>query len=1431
MNELRDRAPVCCRLCVLVVTALLAALSTAALANGPVKVFILAGQSNMQGQGLVQAKDAAGNEKPGTLTAMLADPAKAPLLKHLRTPDGQWVERDDVWVYDVSEFGTAKGPLGFGFGWNLGNKDWFGPEVQFGHVIKTHLHNQVLIIKTAWGGRSLYTDFRPPSSGGAVGPFYTQMLGTVNRVLGNLKQEFPAYDGGGYELAGFVWWHGWNDFCDPTNAVPEYEQNLANLIRDVRRDLKAPKLPVVIGEFTGPWGADCTEPAALAIRRAQAAVAAKPEFRESVSFVPTHDFVRTEGESPTGEGYHEFKNGETYFLIGNALGEGMWDLLSGRPRPPVKVFILAGQSNMEGHGAVSALDKDGNERPGTLTWLLGNPAKAPLVQPWCDDRPVPAVETTGIEATNATFGDPVPGRVKQLRVDYTVGGQRQTKTVAENETLTIAARPGTVVIERAVYGDLPDGVKSDVTAAVRTLVDAGRTRSRWKVRDDVWVWFNGHKGGLTTGFGAGRDLIGPELGFGQVLGDALADPVLIIKTAWGGRSLYKDFRPPSSGGEVGACYRQLLETVNKVLGELPVEFPDLANRRADLAGLVWWHGWNDGIDPENAVPEYERNLVNLIGDLRRDLGVPGLPVVVGELTGPWVQVGGAWGELRAAQAAAADPVRHPELKGNVAFVPTHDFVRAEDDSPGGWPAHEFNNAETYYLVGQACGEAMKKLLAAAPLGGAAGAVDNRPVTANTAIRDYGLKEYVRVSKDLPHAEGTAWKLVCTMPYNCHFQPWIQVEAPAGQLLRFNSSNPLVLYLTPTETCTTIAGTHDYEAREWISGEGAVYTIPPGVTVKAVRYRETGYDTTFAGSFECNDQDFNTLWRKAARTAYLCLRDHFYDCPDRERVGFWGDGTPELNQCFYVFDTASHQLCKDLVLRKLEPDFYPGQHLEFLGEYGLWFYYLHTGDLDSIAAIYDSTKTFLMETYKFGNPSTWFDWGKDSKDTSIIETCFYYIDLGTLRKMALATAHEADLPAIDAKREEIRRTFDTRFWKGSYYQSADVTAPDDRANAMAVNAGLADRAKWDAIYTTVLSKTTNASCFFDRWVFEALCTMGMQDRALMRMATRYRTMIPCSFTTLWEHYDRWWASWLNAFDDASSLNHGWNPPALVLSQDIAGVRPVEPGWATYEVLPKEAFLTSIKVVVPSIKGHVRVEVRKTAREYALSLVSPANTTAIVGIPRGSFSKLDSIAVNGRLVWKGDYRGGAAGVSWVGDDGGYVKLRVAPGTWRFVGRGRLPLDSPKPPPPAPRPEVALDTRTWTATASVPDGSFLFSGAKIPIEVPAANAIDGDHWTGWRDMTKTQYPGQWFQVDMQQRQAFDKIVLDNTWALWDSPQEYAVTVSDDGANWSAPIAVGRGQLGITTITFPRQTARWIRITQTGANPTYHWSIYELNVYRGAR
>lgn len=291
----------------------------------PLKVFILAGQSNMEGQAVVDLDGPDYNGGKGTLVQLLRDSAKAPLLRHLRDAQGKWVVRDDVWVrYQREEAPLLRGPLTVGFT-VYGDPHHFGPELQLGHVLGDHFDNQVLLIKTAWGGKSLYRDFRPPSSGGEVGSYYTKMIAEVREALANLNRDFPGYDGEGYELAGFVWYHGWNDGCEPNTAVPQYETNLVNLIRDVRREFGAPKLPVVIGELTGPWVEAPDEWGAL--RRAQAAAARNPEFKGTVRFVETHDFVRKAEESPNpGHGHHEFGNAETAFLVGNALGRAMVQL-------------------------------------------------------------------------------------------------------------------------------------------------------------------------------------------------------------------------------------------------------------------------------------------------------------------------------------------------------------------------------------------------------------------------------------------------------------------------------------------------------------------------------------------------------------------------------------------------------------------------------------------------------------------------------------------------------------------------------------------------------------------------------------------------------------------------------------------------------------------------------------------------------------------------------------------------------------------------------------------------------------------------------------------------------------------------------------------------------------------------------------------------
>ncbi len=297
----------------------------------PVKVFVLAGQSNMEGQAVVDLAGKDYNDGKGTLLALSRDPRTAALVAPLKDGQGGWKTRDDVWVRYRREHGPLlAGPLGMGFS-VYGDPHHFGPELGFGRVVGDAIPGPVLLIKAAWGGKSLFADFRPPSSGGTVGPYYEKMLADVREALAHLKEDFPAYQGQGYELAGFVWYQGWNDGVDPKHAIPEYEQNLANLIRDVRRDLKAPGLPVVIGELTGPWVEAPGEWAAL--RKAQAAAAKRPEFRGNVAFVETRDFVRKPEDSPNpGHGHHEFGNAETYLLVGDALGRAMLDLRKDTPK-------------------------------------------------------------------------------------------------------------------------------------------------------------------------------------------------------------------------------------------------------------------------------------------------------------------------------------------------------------------------------------------------------------------------------------------------------------------------------------------------------------------------------------------------------------------------------------------------------------------------------------------------------------------------------------------------------------------------------------------------------------------------------------------------------------------------------------------------------------------------------------------------------------------------------------------------------------------------------------------------------------------------------------------------------------------------------------------------------------------------------------------
>lgn len=284
--------------------------------KGPLKVFILAGQSNMQGAGIIKM-DPARNEGKGTLEFLMKKPEMAGKAEHMVNADGKWIVRQDVWIW----YFDRKGGLTAGFG---AREETIGPEFGFGHAVGEAMGEQVLLIKTAWGGKSLAADFRPPSSGGKVGPYYTEMLDHVKSVLSDIKAHFPDYDGSGHELVGFGWHQGWNDRVNQA-ANDEYEANMVNFINDVRKELGVKNLPFVIAE-TGMSGHEEKHPRAVSLMKAQAAVAEYEEFKGNVAFVGTKDFYRPKSDSPSGQAYHWNNNAETYFLIGEGMAKAMLGL-------------------------------------------------------------------------------------------------------------------------------------------------------------------------------------------------------------------------------------------------------------------------------------------------------------------------------------------------------------------------------------------------------------------------------------------------------------------------------------------------------------------------------------------------------------------------------------------------------------------------------------------------------------------------------------------------------------------------------------------------------------------------------------------------------------------------------------------------------------------------------------------------------------------------------------------------------------------------------------------------------------------------------------------------------------------------------------------------------------------------------------------------
>ena len=545
-------------------------------------------------------------------------------------------------------------------------------------------------------------------------------------------------------------------------------------------------------------------------------------------------------------------------------------------------------------------------------------------------------------------------------------------------------------------------------------------------------------------------------------------------------------------------------------------------------------------------------------------------------------------------------------------------------------------------------------------------------------KNAGLRPY-KNDGVLPKAGGGS-AIVAELPYASMVSPYLEIDAPAGLTIDIRTDRNKVhggpgdkkSYNGHHTEYITREGRQAFESLDWLYGENVIYTIPAGVKIIGLKYRETGYDCDFRGSFECDDPALNTLWQKARRTLYICMRDNYMDCPDRERGQWIGDVSSQVSQTFYSLGRSSDKLTTKCihdfvrwkagaVLRGNVPgrtaSELPSQSLHAISDHGILLpYYLYTGDLSPIRAAYPAIINYLklwqtgedgLVQARRGNWQ-WYD-HLDHQDPAVLENCWYYAALKGAREMGTLIGKDGDKEWLDGRITAIEKSFDKAFWKPDGYRAK---CTDERANALAVVFGLASKDKYPVI-RKILTTQTYCTPYMDAYVLEALFMMGYADDAYTRMKTRYEGMVNASTTTLWEDFSKW-----------GTLNHAWSgAPLTLLCKYGAGIAPCEPGWKTFSVLPRPGPLTKITVTVPSVKGDIVLAMNRGSDSFRLTLQSPPGTTAVVGIPKQLFP-VNHVVANNVVVWKDSaFIKGTKGINWVGDEDGFLKFSVEPGTWNF------------------------------------------------------------------------------------------------------------------------------------------------------------------------
>ncbi|MFS4482738.1 LamG-like jellyroll fold domain-containing protein [Hyunsoonleella sp. 2307UL5-6] len=552
--------------------------------------------------------------------------------------------------------------------------------------------------------------------------------------------------------------------------------------------------------------------------------------------------------------------------------------------------------------------------------------------------------------------------------------------------------------------------------------------------------------------------------------------------------------------------------------------------------------------------------------------------------------------------------------------------------------------------------------------------------------DRGLTDYPSMTVNgstinLPYTNnsGSNVTIIAKLPFNQQITPYIKLNATSGRTVVMDTDNNFHLLQS---TYTSKNGVQEFEGYTWFNGHVVEYSIPPGVEVQELKYRWTGVGD-MTGNFECDNEFYNRLWWMARNTLYICARDGYMDCPDRERALWIGDVGDQTGAIFYTLDEAGRKLLKKAIdntinyrrgdiIEGLTPGFgsfqtktaeFAGQSLQFIDNV-VWQYYYNTGDIATIENAYPAILTYLelWNMASDGMPENrrggvnWTDWGSD-RDSDAIRATWYYIALKAAKNMAIVLDKTEDIPWYDNRINSIEQNYVQKYWRGNSYNTSG-NAIEERVSSLAVIAGLADESHYETLVDEVLFPVRKSSPHFEWLAEEALMQLGEPEKALTRMREVYDFQVDNpNLTTLYERFES------DPNSNPGTPNHAWNAPNYILSRYITGIKATEVAWASYEVCPTLASFTSFETIVPSVKGDIVVEVTSGKTNFNLKLESPENTTAVVGIPKTN-TEIFEVTVGGVTVWEdGAFVNGVSGISFNSEDASFLKFNVTPGIWEF------------------------------------------------------------------------------------------------------------------------------------------------------------------------